>query len=828
MWSNYALALYRTLSRHRLYAALNVLGLALGIAVCLILTLVVRFEASFDRWIPDARNIYRVNRTTHEPGRPDSDRPFTQAVLLPALQADFPQIRAAARLMPDTLVVRSGADQSYEKVVFADSTIFDVFNLPFVAGEPKMALRDDASLVLSQSAAKKYFGTDHALGRVLTLTVDGQARDYRVTGVLKDLPANTHLALDIMARFDPAIMQTPDMYKRWGSSSLFTYLRLRSPADSQAIQAAIPAFVDRRVDNDFRRPASHMLSYQLLPLAALHFHDAQTTDGFKPGADPLFVGALGLMGLVTLLIAIINYVSLATARSGMRAREVAVRKVMGATRRALILQFVAESVAMACGAGLIAAALAELAMPAVDAILGEPVRIHYFGADGVGLPLLLGCVVVGLVSGLYPALVLSGFRPAAVLASARSPGGGRIGTRVREGLAIFQFAIAITLMICTAVIFSQMVYVRNADLGFQRDGLIVVRYLGAREVAPHSEALLHAFRQTPGVVAATAADRYPATDNEYSTNFSLVSNPKIEPDLTVEKIGPDYAHTYDLHLSAGRNLGPSQRFDDLNSFNAMPATQWQLNVMLNQTAARAFGFLQPQKAIGQRLAFGITDAGKPLIVTIVGVVQDVRFQSPRKPVQPIIYMQDSRLAGNQQHEDWSAAVRVRESERQEVTQRLARIWRSMAPTTPFEVETVQAAMKPYYDPDARRGQLFASGAVLSAIIACLGLYGLAAFNTGRRFKEIGIRKTLGASTRDVMRLLIGEFLKPVLIANVIAWPLAWFAMRAWLAGFDQRIALNPAYFIAPTLAAVIVAVLTVADQTFRVARAEPAVALRYE
>jgi len=829
MWSNYALALYRTLSRHRLYAALNTLGLALGVCVCLILSLVVRFETSFDRWIPDAANIYRINRISSAPGRAVADRPYTQAVLLPNLLADFPQIRAAARLMPTSLLVRSGPRQAYEDAVLADPAIFDVFQLPFAAGDAKTALRDDESLVVSQAMARKYLGGEHVLGRVMTLVVEGQPRNYRVTGVLKDLPANTHLALGLIVRLDPKLFLNPKLFTRWGSSSVFTYLRLRSAEDARSIQNALPAFVDRRVDNDFDPHPSPHLAYRLLPIASLHFHDAKTSDAFKPGTDPLFIAALGLMGLVTLLIAIVNYVSLATARSGMRAREVAVRKVMGATRGALIVQFVAESVAVALGAGLIAAALAELAAPAVSAVLGEPIQIRYLGPDGVGLPLVALCAAVGLASGLYPALVLSGFRPAAVLASARTPGGGRSGARVREGLAIFQFAIAITLMICTAVVFSQMSYVRNADIGFRREGLIIVRRLGDPDVAAHSEALLQAFRQTPGVVAATASDRYPGTENESVTNVKLLSNPRVEPDLTIEKIGPDYARAYDLHLIAGRALGSAERLDDFKTMKGLLAPErWQVNVMLNETAARAFGFAQPGKAVGQRVAFGQTDAGKPLIATVVGVVRDVRFLSPRKPVPPQLYLQDSRLAGGPQSDDWSAAVRIREAERPEMMQRLAQVWASMAPGTPFTADSVQAAMKPYYDPDARRGQLFAAGALLSAIIACLGLYGLAAFNTGRRFKEIGIRKTLGGSTRDMMRLLIGEFLRPVLWSNLIAWPLAWFAMRAWLAGFDQRIVLNPAFFLAPTLAAILVAVATVADQTFRVSRAEPAVALRYE
>jgi len=251
-------------------------------------------------------------------------------------------------------------------------------------------------------------------------------------------------------------------------------------------------------------------------------------------------------------------------------------------------------------------------------------------------------------------------------------------------------------------------------------------------------------------------------------------------------------------------------------------------VMVNARGARALGFAHPRDILGQSVRLGVTKSGRDLVATVVGVVGDVRFLSPRAPPVPQVYLQDTALGAVDEPTNWAAAIRVHDGDQAAVLKRIETLWRSMEPATPLQAETVQAALQPYYDPDARRGQLFAAGAVLSGVIACLGLYGLAAFNTARRFKEIGIRKTLGASTADVMRLLIGEFLRPVLWANLIAWPLAYFAMQAWLAGFDQRITLNPAYFLIPSIAAVLVAVLTVAEQAFRVARAEPARALRYE
>jgi putative ABC transport system permease protein len=330
------------------------------------------------------------------------------------------------------------------------------------------------------------------------------------------------------------------------------------------------------------------------------------------------------------------------------------------------------------------------------------------------------------------------------------------------------------------------------------------------------------------VVSATASSRWPATDHNASTNVKLVSNPREEPTLMLEWIGPDYARTYGLTLLAGRPLGLDQRMDDKAAVpNGQLAFQG-LNVMINKGAAATFGFSKPAQAISQRIHVGVDDVGRGIIGTIVGVVADVRFTSPHTPAAAQFYIEDTKLGPTDAEGPWSAAIRVRDGDQAAVMRRISDVWRSMEPGTPLQAQTAPAALQPYYDPDARRGQLFAVGAGLSCVIACLGLFGLAAFNTSRRYKEIGIRKTLGASTADVARLLIGEFLRPVLWANLIAWPLAFFAMRTWLAGFDQRIDLTPAAFLVASALAIAVAVATVASQTLRVARAEPSAALRYE
>ncbi|MFI4966556.1 MAG: ABC transporter permease, partial [Caulobacterales bacterium] len=697
MLGNYALSLYRTLTRHKLYAALNTLGLALGIAVCTILFLVVRFEAGFDHWVPHRDAIFRVDHIELNPGQSMRENPTSQVLLLPRLLADFPQIRAGARLMDNHLVVRNGAgQQAFERVVFADPSIWNVFPAPFVAGDRASSLGDSTSAVVTQAIARKYFGTEQAVGRLLTIVIDGQPRSYRVSGVMRDLPPDSNLGLDLVVRFGPEVMGAEKpLMDNWGATFLFTFIRLRSPADAAAIQKELPAFIDREVTQIPH--ASRHLRFKLVSLPMLHIVDAKTTDAFKPGVDGLFVAALGVMGVVTLLIAVVNYVSLATARAGMRAREVAVRKVMGATRRMLVVQFVGESVAVALGAGLIGAALIELALPGVSAVLGEPIRMAYFGPQGMLLPLLGLCLVVGLAAGVYPALALSRFRSAAVLASARTPGGGRTGARMREALAIGQFAIAICLMICTAVIFGQMQFLRNSDVGFRRDGLLIVRGLGDQQVAPQRRAIVEAFRRTPGVVSVTASDRRPAPDVNFDSSVKLVSNPAMKPTLLFERIGADYVKTYGVQVIAGRPLDAEHGLDDRAGLPMAALADRGINIMVNAGAARQLGFTDPARVVGQRLVLAEPDNSKPLIATIVGVVADVRFVSPRQPPPPQLYLMDSHLGNFATLDDWSAAVRVRDGTQAEVRQRLEAVWRQLAPGAPFQGETVQVTMKPFYD-----------------------------------------------------------------------------------------------------------------------------------
>ena len=825
MWTHHLTTLYRSLTRHRLYAAINVLGLAVGVAVFLVLSLYVRFETSFERWLPDSNKIYVMRQTWRLPGHSAEAFDNTMGGLLEQLKADFPGEIIGTRIWDRGATVRQGGRLTSEQLERVDPDFFKVFDLPLVRGDKRTALAMPDDVMLSETRARTYFGSTDVVGQRLTMSVESELRTYRVSAVFKDPPKNTDLELTILTPLLPIPAKDAEdiNWYHWGSAHLSTYFRFDTPAQAAGLNDRMDAFTDRRAKADMNRPDAHReLSLRLVPLTSVHLIDPK---------DRGVLGILGAVGALTLLLAAVNYVNLATARAGLRAREVAIRKVMGATRTALIAQFMLEAVATAAVASLVGLALAELALPRINAAGGLSLRLDYLGADSV-LPFVLGVVlVVGLGAGGYPALLLSRYRPAAVLASARTPGGGRAGSRVLELLVAAQFAIAIAFGVGTAVIVTQADYLRRADLGFHRAGLIEVNSFDSGDVSDAQQtSLLEMWHSTPGVVGVTHANIAPGVDD--NTNATNIKRPNVAgegPGLNWVATGPDFFTVYGARLLAGRLLDRDHGMDDLPPVpdTATPqekaaAQARNRNIVLNASALKVEGFASPQDAIGKTLLEG-TDGGGFRPMTVVGVVGDLRLRSPHKPVPGTFYQLSTHHIS-----DAVAVIRYADADPRAMTARLQETWRKVVPGAPFEAETGETKLSAYYKSDDQRGRLFTIGAVLAVAIGCVGLYGLASFTTARRIREIGIRKTLGASTADILRLLVGQFLRPVLLANLVAWPLAYVAMRSWLSGFDQRIALSPVYFIGATALTLAVALATVIGQALLVARAEPARALRHE
>lgn len=796
---------HRSLTRHRLYATLNIGGLAVGIAVFLVLGLYVRFETSFERWLPRHDRIYVVQTVWNLPGSPfNGAYPYTMGGLLDQLRQDFPGV-VGTRFWGGEGAgsVLRGAVAATEDVAVVDPSFFQVFDLPMARGDGPRGLADPGGALISETAARRYFGSGDPVGQTLTVGLFTPT-PHRIIGVFRDLPANSDFKVAVLLPM-PRITDSENWY-HWGSSTLPTCLRFDTPAAARRFAELLPAFIDRRGLRDMGPHASRRIGLALLPIARLHLEP----EGSASASQKMTVATLGLVGVLTLLIAVVNYVNLATARAGLRAREVAMRKVLGADRTALMRQFLGEAVLTVAAASLGGLILAELGLPFVNAAGGLSLSVPY----ALVVPALGALtLVVGLLAGLYPAVLLSRYPAAAVLASARAPGGGRAGTRAREALVVVQFGLAIAFTVATAVLLAQTRHVRLTDLGFRRDGLLVVGSFQDSAVTPaRRRALVAAIEALPGVRRVGLANGAAGgTNTTNSDNVELPGVPGDGPSLRWVDTGAGFFQAYGVRPVAGRLFDDAHGGDDSDH----RATGAPINIVINRRAVGTLGFRSPEEAVGRTVG-----VGRPR--QIIGVVPDLRFGSPREPVAATYYIYSpDTVAGP------AASVRFAGDPRAMLAA-VRGVWRRMAPDVPFAGDLADRRLAQFYRADDRATRLFAIGAGLAVLIGCVGLWGLASFNTARRVKEIGIRKTLGASSADVARLLVGQFLRPVLIANLIAWPLAFAAMRAWLAGFDDRVALSPLYFLGAGALAVLVAVVTVLGQSLRASRAAPAWALRHD
>ena len=827
MWRNYLTVGFRAFTRSRTFAVINILGLALGLAACLLLLLYVRYETSYDAWLPDSDRVYQVQTFGTHPatGQPLDMQAVTRPVA-DALAKDFPQLEAVSKLETDEAVVlKNGAALTVKKAAAADAAFFDIIRLPFLAGDRSTALRNTDSVVLSRSEAMRLFGSPDALGRTIT-TVRGERRhDLRVTGVFEDLPRNSHLDLDMVRRFNSAEEEDCS----WGCVNGFAYAKLRPGVDIETVNGQMQAWEKRNVPP--RDVAGSDIGgandWRLVNVRDIHLGSAQ--EGERPGNDMRTIATFAIIALLILGMAVVNFVNLATARAGQRAREVAVRKVLGARRRQLIGQFLGESMLLVALAMLIALASVELTLPAFAVFLDADLRIDYLGTGGIALPVIALTLIVGLAGGLYPAFQLSSYRPAAVLKANRSSADPQGNGRLRNLLVVAQFAVSIGLIACTAIVYHQTVFARTIDPGYQREGLLVVEGLRNPEVRRVRETLAREIAQIDGVTAVSATKIVPGDGPVFFTAADVPGRSEATK-IGWYSVEPGFFETMKIENLAGRTLSKSRAGDSAfvnvvdDQFveaEARAIAARGINVVANESGARLLGFGRPQAALGRQVAVPIfgEEIG-PVPATIVGVVRDSRFRSVREAVEPSLFYDDGYYRYLVVRFDAAAPMDVRRA--------ISAIWQRHLTEIPFEASFADESLAGLYASDEARGRTFAGFALFAVIIACLGLFGLAAFTAERRTREIGIRKVFGARIRDIVQLLAWQFSKPVIVANLIAWPAAWWVMRDWLNGFDARIALTPGPFLLAGLLALVIAIGTVAGHAVRVARLNPIHALRYE
>jgi putative ABC transport system permease protein len=835
MWRNYLTVGLRSLMKQRMYALINIAGLAIGLAACVLILLYVRYEQSYDAWMKDADRVFQLQtyyRAT-ESGGEEMQLQVSEVVAGKALLKDYPvQVKSVVWVRAfGPVVIQDGQASEIEDLRMADGNLFAVFDVPFVRGSAATALSDTTSIALSESEAHRRFGDEDPIGQTLTIVDNTGPVDYRVTGVFRDWPKNSSFSANAVARFDLGTQFADRMWQvtNWGNQQGWNFAKLRSPEDAELINANMQAWEKRNIPDEVSEGrvtnAGDHEDFQLTALPDVHLGEAQDAS-LTPGNDRRTVITFAIVALLILGMACVNFTNLATARASQRAREVALRKVLGATRGQLIAQFLGEAVLVTAIAMLVALAAVELLLPSLNAFLDAGMELHFLGSGGVLLPAILLTLAVGLAAGLYPAFYLSRFEPARILKANRSGADAQGSGRLRNALVIGQFAVSIGLIICTAVIYAQTAYARSGEAGYQREGLMQVGNLGFRGVDGRDEQVVEQFRRLPGVIAAARTQiAIDPGNNSVTQVFNTGSD--VPVDLGIYTVEPEFFEAMGMKLLAGRGFSEAIGRDDATTPFPVDADSEQAfarrgaNVVVTREGARRLGYASPEEAIGKEARAGLTLPEYGLVpITIVGVVEDARFRSIRDPLQPILYLMARSGFGD-------IVVRY-DGNPAQIRGAVEQVWTRNIPQVPFEGEFADDIVREQYEQETARGQIFAAFAILAIIIGCLGLFGLAAFTAERRTKEIGIRKVLGARTSDIVRLLVWQFTRPVVIANLIAWPIAWWLMRDWLNGFDVRIALTPAPFLFAGILALVIAVATIGAHAWRVAQTSPVGALRYE
>ncbi len=815
MFRNYFTVAIRHLSRRKGYSFINVMSLALGIACCVLIMLYIRDELSYDRYHGKADRIYRVVAEERQGG--GVIRTIrTAEVMTPTarfMREDFAEVEDMVRLNPpvNAWMVKYGDRGFYERDFYlADSSVFNVFDVPLLAGNPRTALSGRNRVVLSQSVARKYFGDEDPLGKIL----DAEGTFHlEVTGVMADLPSNTHLGFDILASFRIHEAFTEQSLDDWGWRKSYSYVLLREGSDPAELEARLSAFVEKYVGDIYDGETSS-LTYRLQPVTDIHLHSRLERE-LTPNSDIRYVYLFAAIAVFIILIACINFMNLATARSAGRAREIGLRKVFGAGRGQVARQFLSESLIMS-GLGVCIAVLSVvIGLPWFSLVSGKTISL---GADTawfiLGSAAVTG-IVVGLISGSYPALYLSGLAPIDTLKGALSGDAGNVG--MRRTLVAGQFVISIALIICTGVVYDQLDYIRNRNLGMDTERLVAVP-LTFTPVIEKARQYRQRVRESPYVEDATATFILPFHKNAVITavvrRLGEGDNAKIE--MNQAWTDDMFFDTFGMELAAGRFFDRAYVAD---WYGAGGGT------ILNEAAVSRLGYGSAEEALDGRFDWVFDErhgfdeeTAEPR--SIVGVVKDFHYASLHEPIEPLVLFPES--------DGSHVVVKINANQLSEGLSAIEEAWRDLNPDFAFEYFFVEDTYARLYEAEQRFGRIFVSFAALAVFIACLGLVGLSSFTAERRTKEIGVRKVLGASTPNLIGLMSGEFVRLVIVANVIAWPAAYFAMNRWLDDFAYRVDLDGTTFVLAAALALALALLTVSYQAVRAATADPVESLRTE
>ena len=807
----------RFLLKFKTYSFINILSLALGLACCILILLFVQHEWSYDRFHDKGERLFRLITVQKAPDGSLKKVAIQPFPIRDVLLQEYPEIEHVARFIGEPRAIVRYNEHIFEEYLwFSDSDVLQMFTFPLIAGNPRTAMQNPNALVISQTVAKKYFGTENPLGKTVTIRMSEQNYEFAVTGVMADIPENSSIRFDFLIPFSGyPHLKSPHFVANWNSSQTRVYVALAENADAADLENKFPALVDKhlgeRVTHSQRDGSlsqdSDAWQLRLQPLRDVH----STTDirwGMQPASNPTYSYILVAIALLVLAIACINFTSLAIGRSAARAREVGVRKVLGANRLRLIRQFWSEAILLTFISLILAIGLAELFLPVFNNLVGKKMVLFAAGNVQIWLGLLGLLMGVGLLAGSYPALVLSGFRPVQALKNTPSIFESKAGTRhrLRQGLVIAQYALSVLFIVATFVIYEQLQFIHNKDLGFDKKAVLAIKAFSRdQESIQVLERFRNALQNQPEVLEISGCT---ITFGRGWSRQRWTSERKLRQvyDFRIEQ---NFARTVGLQLVEGRFFSKEFPGDVTGA------------VVVNEALVRAFGWQEP--VIGRTLEnWGKNVTGADRDPTVIGVVKDYHFSSLHDAIEPAVLHLSP---------DWPIIHILARIDPQNIAGALAvlkQTWFEVHPIAPFEYTFIDEDINNQYLAEQRWGQILLYSAIFAIVIASMGLFGLTLLNIRQRTKEIGVRKVLGATVASVTALLSKDFVKLVLLANVIAWPVAWFAMNEWLENFAYRVEIGWWVFALAGALALLIALLTVSTQAIRAALANPVEALRCE
>ena len=797
MFKNYLKIALRNIRRHPGFSFINITGLAIGMACCILIVLFVRDELSYDSCHAKADQIYRVIKKTETQGEMTTSI-STPPPLGPALIHDFPEIVNYVRFIKpsrEEILIGYKEKKFYEtRFFFADQTVFDIFSFPLIKGNPETALQESYSVLITEEMADKYFGEENPLGRVLNFN---NKDDYQITGVLKNIPHNSHFRFDFLASFATLnhyfILPLDD----WGSCAFSTYLQIPEKYSAVEMEKKFAGFLRSHVGED------HFLKdLHLQPLTSIHLH-SHFKDEIEANGDMAYVYIYSAIALLILLIASINFINLSTARYLNRAREVGMRKVLGANRSQVIRQYLGESVFLTFIALPVSLVLVELFLPVFNSLVRKELTVGYIHNFPFALAIVGVTFFVGAVSGIYPALFLSAFQPTRIFRGVVQSGPSR--SRLRSILVLAQFSISILLIACTLIINNQLNYIRNKKLGFDKEHVLVLP-LKERSILYMYQSIRNELLQNPNVIKVAIASDAPGQTGVNRNPFLPEGFDKADRILIHNiRVDFDFIETMGIEIAEGRGFSSEFATDASQAF------------ILNEAAVRKIGWESP---LGKQLEwFPGGDRYKKGVV--IGVVKDFHFMSLHREIEPLILHIWPRSYSN-------ILIRIRPGDIRGTLAYVQKIWNRLAPNFPFVYSFLDEDFDRLYKSEERLGRIFIYFSLLSIFIASLGLIGLASYSAEQRTKEIGIRKILGASVSNIVLLLSREFTRWALLANIIAWPLAYAIMRSWLQNFAYRAGIGLGTFLLTAILTFLIAMVSVGYQSLRAALADPVKSLRYE